>query len=219
MRRLPLVGILGALAALCGCASLAGNGEIIEERRNVPPFTEVKVANGFVGEVTQVPAGAAEGTWLRGDSNLLPRVALVVRDGVLSMRLPDDVALMPSKPFVLAVEAVVLDGVLADEGATIEAEAIQAARFRAEARSGSKVVVKGPGVDALDVVSRAGSKADTGELPAAKVNAAVSEGSKATVRATQQLDAVVASGSSLKCLGQPAVRNVESKEGSSVTFE
>lgn len=107
MRNLSL---LFPAVLLTACQMVSGNGDIVQEPRDLSDFDTVISSANIDAEIS----GGAEGfsVMLECDRNLLPYIVTAVDSGELEIRVEDDVWLEPSKvctafvemPAVLAVE-------------------------------------------------------------------------------------------------------------------
>lgn len=226
MRSIKLgVIVLAALIWSCN-GRLHGNGEFVDETRNVPDYTEVTSAGNFDVFLTNDATGVVR---LHGESNVLPHVETVVDGNMLMVSFEEgfgDVARGDVRVYVPAfgVERVTLQGT----GSVVSQDTLDTPGFSLELAgsgdaalmySGSHLFATISGTGNIDLVGRAdeathaitgSGKIDATKQRVHKCNVMLSGFGDAIVYADSALDATISGSGNVLYTGDPktVTRNV-----------
>jgi len=215
--RLLLSVALAAILVGCdgGCGEIPGNGVIVEQSRDLEPFTGVVSSLGIQAEVI---VGPEQSVKLRGDENLLELVHLQVgTDGVLTAWWAASAPPVTTQPFVLTVTTPTLRKAGAEGRSRLLARGIQE-DLSVSASDRSEVILEGT-AQGLSLEAWDGGRVLAQELPVGIATVMMRDGARATVHVTQQLTGSVVDGSSLTVRGRPPQVNLIDSEDSEVLFE
>lgn len=170
-RRLALPALAGAIL-LTACDvdvsldDLDGSGDHVTETYAVERFTSVDVGDAFLVDI-EVRSDAVASVEVTTDDNLIDRIDVEVRDGVLHIDEAGHRALDPS---LAEVRIVVprLEAIAAGGAGTIDVDGIDVEEFRVEL-SGARIVSLSGVVDRLEVEANGAALLSASDLEAAEV--------------------------------------------------
>lgn len=230
---LKTTAVLGLLA-LTGCTfapgwkTVAGDGKIVSQARDVSQFNEVSVSGSGELSVTQ---GTEESLTIETDENLLPLITSEVSHGHLSIG-PKDVNLRPSKSIRYSLklknlDALKLSGSVNAQVAAIKTEAlvlgisgsgrIQMAQLQAKQLtahiSGSGDTAAAGEVERQDIhISGSGSH-QAPELKCSQAEVQISGSGNTTLLVKDTLNAHISGSGSVEYYGSPQVTRHVSGSG------
>lgn len=214
MRMKLMLAALLAMA-LAGCGDIQGNGDIVEQERLVGPFNGVFLAEGLHGEVTVGPEFSVK---IRGDSNLLEYIRLVLRDGVLTSELDGSMGLFPTEPIVVTIVTPTLKELRATNGTRLSASGISTENLLLRASTRGRVSVSGS-ARKLTLEAANDSDIQAGELAVQSASIKVSGATDARLHVTEEIVGKASGGSSITIRGNPSVSDISTSGGSQVHFE
>lgn len=187
-----------------GSGQLVGSGNVVTERRDVPPFTSIALAGS--SEV-RIKVGSAQSVVVQADDNLFENVTTRVEAGRLVIGTTG--SFTTKGPMSVTVTVPSLEGIALSGSGVIVAEDLRGDTLTVEL-PGSGVVVASGKVDRLDVVLPGSGAAELGGLEARDVDALVSGSGNILVQATGSLDAEVSGTGVITYTGSPVhvTRNV-----------
>ena len=224
-----LLALLPASAVAIGAQDIVGSGVVITETRNAGGFHGVALS--LEAKLELVQDGKEELT-ITGDDNIVPLAETVVEDGTLKIRWKKGTHSARYKDLGIVVHAKSVDSLALAGSGEIAAKALKTATLRVSlAGSGratidslnaesASVNIEGSGnvsaagrIDSLDV-----SVAGSGQLSAAKLESknakvAMAGSGRATLWATQTLDASVVGSGTVRYYGKPRVHSAVAGSG------
>jgi hypothetical protein len=236
MTRLRLAAVATALLALAGCnvtvggggPQIQGSGVAKSESRPVSGFTAVSVSG--IGKVTVTQTGK-ESLTVKADDNILPLLTSEVKDGVLTLGPAPNSSISTKTPIEYVVEVKELRGLTLAGATHAEASGVEGKSLTVSAAGASNASVSGR-ADAVEVTVEgasgvtltggadgltakvAGASHLTAEGLSVKRAKVDCEGTgRATVNASDQLDASASGASSVEYLGSPRVNSSVSGVG------
>jgi hypothetical protein len=201
--------------ALVGCGEIQGDGNIVEQERPAGVFSGVFLAEGLHGEVSVGPVPSVK---IRGDSNLLEYIQLVIREGVLTSELEGSQGLLPSEPIVITIVTPTLRELRALNGTVLNASGIDTESFWLRVNGRSRVNVSGS-AGKLTLATAGDSDVQAGELAAEVALIDVSGSSEARLHVTRQVTGTASTGSHVIIQGNPPQSDIATSGGSQVLFE
>ena len=198
-----------------------GSGNVIEESRDVHDFSEVRLT-GF-GRL-HIERGDAESLRIEAEDNLMQYITTEVKDGELNIQWQKNVLATNREPINFYLTVKELDTITVDGAGDIEAPGMRAETFTINANGAGNFDLSDLDVDTLELtISGAGNVTATGEATAqtveinglgsyqardlwsttakVKINAAGS----ATVRVSDELDAMINGAGSIHYYGNPTI--------------
>ncbi len=209
MKRHLLLAVF-ALIQLSACQWLRGvegSGVIVEEKREVRGFTDVRISGGYEVKIT---VGAEESLILSGDDNLLPLITTKVEDGVLIVK--NQKAISPKSPLRLTLSARALARLEVSGSARGTVSGIDAAEFGLQCSGSCKLALAGKAV-LLDVGVSGSGEVDATALPVKKADVRISGSGEVDVTAAEALKVKI-SGSGTVTYGGEAAAIEQSISGS-----
>ncbi|PKN23541.1 MAG: hypothetical protein CVU65_13965 [Deltaproteobacteria bacterium HGW-Deltaproteobacteria-22] len=200
MKRHVLLAVF-ALVQLSACQwlrGIEGSGVIVEEKREVKGFTEVRISGGYEVKIT---AGQEESLVLVGDDNLLPLITTVVEDGVLIVK--NKKAISPKSPIRLTLSAKALTRVKVSGSARGTVSGIDAAEFSLECSGSCKLALTGKAV-LLNVGVSGSGEVDATALPANKADVRISGSGKIDVTISESLKVNISGSGAVSYAGDAA---------------
>ncbi|UII75411.1 DUF2807 domain-containing protein [Flagellimonas sp. HMM57] len=205
-----------------------GNGEVVEESRNVTEdFTVVSASEGLDVFVTQDQEFKIS---VEADENIIDLIATDIKDGKLRIHalenigratkkiyvsLPEITALKSSSGSDLIVQNVIKSEKIeldASSGSDLHVELI-AVEVSADASSGADIKVAGK-TDSFYADASSGADIRARELMAKTCNADASSGSDISVNVSESLVADASSGADISYTGEASVKKKKSVSGS-----
>ncbi|MEM7486848.1 MAG: head GIN domain-containing protein [Bacteroidota bacterium] len=205
-----------------------GNGEVVEESRNVSEdFTVVSASEGLDVFVTQDQEFKIS---VEADENIIDLIATDIKDGKLRIHalenigratkkvyvsLPEITALKSSSGSDLIVQNVIKSEKIeldASSGSDLHVELI-ASEVSADASSGADIKVAGK-TDSFYADASSGADIRARELMAKTCNADASSGSDISVNVSESLVADASSGADISYTGEASVQKKKSVSGS-----
>ncbi len=190
-----------------------GSGNLATETRAMDAFHGVSAAQGVQVEI----AAGAPSVAVTADDNLLPHVATVVADGILSIDVTGSLRASHPLKVVVKMEAAP-DGLTASTGASIEAPVPSTGSLRVSASTGAHVRCTGS-VESLAVTASTGGTADLGGLQARTATVDVSAGSSVIVMATESVSGSATGGASVHVRGTGSTDGISHDVSSSVDHQ
>jgi len=200
MKKYLLLAVF-ALVQLSACQWLRGvegSGVIVEEKREVKGFTDVRISGGY--EV-KIAVGAEESLVLSGDDNLLPLITTVVEDGVLIVK--NKKAISPKSPIRLTLSAKALARLKISGSARGTVSGIDAAEFALECSGSCKLALTGKAM-LLDVGVSGSGEVDATELPVKKANVRISGSGAVDVTVSESLKVRISGSGTVTFAGEAA---------------
>ncbi len=235
-RLLPLVSLLSlAQGCLLFIRVEDGNGDLVEEVRDVDSFSGVSSEGSLTVEIV---AGETPSLTVLCDSNLLEFIDTDVEDGILE--ISERWSLFPSDGCVVHVVAVGLDHVALSGSGFVRVDGpVEAGRFEIDSSGSGEVdvetlaatsvvvllsgsggvVVADGGAGTLDATVSGSGDVDTVGLEAEDATAIVSGSGRIELTATASVDAIVDGSGAIVVHGDPAGRDVSGTGSGTVTFE
>ena len=177
--------------------SVIGSGVIKTETRAISGFTSIDASGAFDIEVVCQKEPSLE---IEGDDNLLPLVKTEVHGNTLSLR--------PEKPFSVKrpirvrISVPNIENISSSGATSFRVMNVKNEKMMIDARGASSFDITGETV-ALDLDLSGATKVDTEKLHAARVKISLSGAGKATVFASEELDAQVSGAGSVTYAGDP----------------
>lgn len=205
-----------------------GNGEVVEESRNVTKdFTVVSASEGIDVFVTQ---GTEFKITVEADENIIDLIGTDIRDGKLKIHAIENIGratknVYVTLPNVDALESssgadLITQNVIESEkidldsssGADLQAEVV-ATEVSANASSGADIRVSGK-ADMLDADASSGSDIKARDLAVKTCRADASSGADISVNVSESLVADASSGADISYTGDASVETKKSVSGS-----
>jgi hypothetical protein len=199
------------LASACSLRTPKGDGSLTTETRVVPPFERVAVGGAIDAKIR---VGQPLRVALTTDATSLPNIAVLVRDGVLSVEPKGDLA--PNTRLEVAIDTPVLRGLEVSGAADAEVEGVAGETFSLEVSGASDVDVVGS-VDALEVEASGAADLDLHRLIARTLTLDASGAVDARVHATERATLDVSGASDVELTGTATVVRERTSGASSVT--
>lgn len=210
-----------------------GSGNVIEQVRDLPTFSEVEVSGGIDLYLSQADA---QNVVAITDDNLQALLITKVEDGMLKIYLKEPVR--GSKSLKVNVTIKDIKSITVSGGSDLYCEQpvvlgkielsasggsdarlnVKAIELTARASGGSDLYLKGA-TGYLNVSTSGGSDCKAFELTAAKANVSASGGSDIYVTVDQELKAEASGGSDVKYKGNATIIKSESSGGSDIIKE
>ncbi len=226
LRRAPAHALLALLpglllaASLGGCGAkldvpgegpgVQGEGEVVTDLRDLPPFSRVSVAGGFkvvIGEADEQEVSVA------AQQNLLDAIRTEVVDGQLIVMIPSP-GINSTEPLSLSLRMTQVDSVALSNGAVGYLEHT-GGDLNVDVSGGAQLTAIGTTPD-LTLTASSGSHAMLGELEAQDAQVNLNDGSAAEVHVVTALTGVADGGSTLQLTSQPASVSVETMSGATI---
>lgn len=210
--------------------SVKGNGEVVEERRNVENFDEIKTSRGMNVYLSQ---GNNKKVLVVADSNLMDAIETKVEDNTLVVTTSQNIR--RSKSLKVFVTAPQINNIRSTAGSNVNSEnQLKTDNLELNASAGSNIRLD---VDAenLDVSATAGSninlegrsaiftaKASAGsniraeDLTVKDCNARTNSGANIWIRVNSKFEGKASSGGNVFYSGNPESINSESSSGGNV---
>ena len=209
--------VLVASLAACGATpadpveggGIQGTGDVVQEVRELQPFTRVSVAAGFkviVGEA------AAQQVTLSAQQNILPAIETEVRDGQLIVTLAEPVN--ATQPMSLTLRMTLVESVALSAGSVGYVEHT-GGPLVVDVSAGADITAIGDTTD-LRLNASSGSHAKLGELAAQSAEILVNDGSTVELTVTGALTGTADGGSTVILTAKPASVQVETLSGASI---
>lgn len=212
---------------------IKGNGNVIEQKRELPVFTGVSTSNAIDVYVTQ---SDIQSVIVVADDNIQQHVKTEVKDDILNISfdktfhwnsnikvlisMKDITLLEASGASDIFVENPIIVGNLKVEvsgGSDIRLN-VKGVELRCDVSGGSDAFLKGA-IGYLYVDASGGSDCKAFDLISAKANIDVSGGSDAFITVSDELSASASGGSDIKYKGSPRITKIDSSGGSDIIKE
>jgi hypothetical protein len=200
---------LSATTAACDFVGTRGEGAVKSETRQTDAFSRVESGGGVHVSIAIGDASALE---VRAQGNLLPLIITEVADGTLRIRSSKGYTTSEKIEVILATPH--LDGIVLSGGSRGSVEGLASDAFDVELTGGSVLTAAGT-ANAVTLHITGGSVAEMDALTAATINADLSGGSRAEVRATDLIKGSATGGSKVSVSGG-ASTTVDTTGGSQV---
>lgn len=222
-RALSQLGVVAALALLCGCGhddvtghgnvittapdGIVGSGVVVSQSRDASGFTAVTVTGPLRLVLEQA---ASESLEVTAEDNVLPLVQTEVRGDRLFLGLGAHTrSLAITREIVCRVRARQIREVAASGAARVEISGVEGEQLSLTLSGAATAVARGNATRLKLDVSGA-SRLDAGALLSRDAGAAIDGASYALVRAADSLVVTVSGASVLEYLGDPVVTPVVS---------
>lgn len=231
MRRIMLTLVaIAVVIALDGCTrvdanldpkTVFGSGHVVEETRDVAPFTKVELIGFGTLHVTQ---GTAPSLTVSADDNLMPLVRSVVADGILTIRVEkaDPRLLLSPTKLDFSATVVSLDQITVSDYGRVVVDGLQGKALRVDVAGAAAVAMTGLDLTALKAtlsgggsLSAAGKASSQdvsilgtgdyvgGRLASRKAKVKSDGAGRATVRVSDSLGATITGAGRIDYLGDP----------------
>lgn len=194
--------------SLTGCGHLrghanqvVGSGVIKIEERPISAFTAIEASGAFDIEVVCQKEPSLE---LEGDDNLLPLIKTEVRGSTLFIK--PERAFSAKKALRVRITVPNIENISSSGAGSFRVTDIKNERVKIDASGASTLEMSGVTV-ALDLSISGASNVDTEKLHAARVKISLSGAGKATVFASEELNAHVSGAGSVIYAGDPKTVN------------
>lgn len=225
MLRLLPAPLIALLLASCGgdssscfsdCMQVNNGGPMVHDSGRMK--TTTLSADNFNAVHMLLPANAtieagaaATSVTVTGDENLLPLLALDVKDGTLVLSLAKDKSYEGKIPtYTIALNA--LREIDVKGSGSVKATKLSGDSLTISASGSGSVNTEGE-VDALTISVSGSGEADAAHLKAARVKVVVSGSGEAKVNAMDSLDATISGSGSIRYSGSPKVTKTISGSG------
>ncbi len=202
--KLALVSLIGLLAVGCDhvmAEQVTGSGVSITQKRTVGSFQSIDASGAFNVEVV---CQKEVGLELEGDDNLLPLVRTEVRGGTLY--IDSEKNLKTRKGIRVRITVPDIGNISSLGANSFLVTNIKNEKLTIEGSGASNIDLSGETV-ALQLELTGASNADTEKLIASRVTIELSGAGKASVHASQELNATVSGAASISYTGNPATVN------------
>lgn len=220
MLRKRLVILLSVLGLATGCGQLVehtlnkvqGNGKVTTDTRNVSDFTSLEVSSGLLVNITAQQATKVEVTT---DENLQSYLKTEVADGKLRI-FTDGGRIAFSKRPEITVSVPDLKNLTVSDACRVNLAEAKAGEMSIELNGASRLEAKGA-VQTLKANINGASRLEAKDLKAGKVSVEANGASRATVFASESLDANANGASNISYYGKPPQVKPEANGGSRVS--
>ncbi len=228
-----VLSCVAALALTSSCMSEKGNGVIATQQRTVPAFSRVEVEDAVQVSITRGPNRVTITT----DENLTSFYEIDVDGQTLKIKEMSNFELRPTGSVFIEVFTERMEGLEVRNGAAVSADATQTGEFRLivkdkstatisriqtaeltlEASDESRVDVFGV-ASKVRIQSRSRSAVSADGLEAQDVKVDAQGQSLVSVTAERSIEVDASGGSVVTVSGNPLDRNIDSDNGSQVSF-
>jgi hypothetical protein len=226
--------LLSMLAGLSSCIfmgpSVKGNGNVVEESRETPPFEKVIVTRGMN---VYLSMGQKTGVVVKADENLLDAIETKVEDNTLKVTANKNIRNATSNKVYVTVERIT--GIKSTAGSNIFTETVietgdleisssAGSNIKAElksgiievnASSGSNIMLEGE-AERVNGKASSGANIKAEELTVENCFVHVSSGANIWIKATAVFDGSASSGGNIFYYGNPPTINTETSSGGNV---
>jgi hypothetical protein len=208
---LPVM-LLMLISLVAGCHGIlnrvAGSGNRLKQKRDLPSFTSISTDGAFKIEVAcQQPVGLE----IEGDDNILPLVTTEVSNNVLHIKNLRSYSV--SDPIKLRISVPNIDGISVNGAGRIEISGLKNEKFEIDANGAPSIIVSGE-TQVVDIDTNGAGKIDTHKLRASKAIVDSKGVSRVDVRAADQLNVTVSGPSHVSYEGNPVVNKTINGPGS-----
>ncbi|MBU1240780.1 DUF2807 domain-containing protein [Myxococcota bacterium] len=197
--KLLLIAILLPISLLaCNISGVKGSGVIIEEKRQVTPFTAVEISGGYT---LTLSVGAKESLTLSGDDNLLPLIESSVEAGVL--KLKNKKAISPKSPIVLKITTKSLSSLKIFGSLSGSVSGVSGGPFAASVSGSCSLTVTGK-CDALKIRIAGSGNVNARGLSAKSAHTTISGSGKIAVAVTDSIHAKISGSGEISYAGNPS---------------
>lgn len=213
------VCFLALLLAMTGCGyhgfggknNVTGSGVVKTEKRNIGAFTAVEVSGAYEVEIIAQKEPSLE---IEGDDNLLPFVKTEVKNGTLY--ISSDRSFSTRKAIRIRATTKEIQGLSTSGASEIKLDGVKSESFVLESSGASKINVAGE-TKTLEVEMSGASKIDARNFRASRVKVSSSGAGRASVYATEEVNAEVSGAANVTYYGEPKVVNKEVSGAGSVS--
>jgi hypothetical protein len=205
---LKITLVLLAALTITGCGHLrdlaggvAGSGVIKNEKRSISGFTAIDASGAFDIEVVCQKEPSLE---LEGDDNLLALVKTEVRGNTLY--ISPERAFSVKKAIRVKVSVPNVESISSSGAGSFRVTQIKNEKIKVDSSGASTLEMSGE-TTALNLDMSGASKIDTERLRAARVKISISGAGKATVFASEELNANVSGAGEVTYAGDPKTVN------------
>ena len=202
--------------------SVQGEGELVEESRQVEGFNKIEI-NGL-GEII-VELGTEESLTVEAEENLMQYLETYVRGNALVIEIEDGITIVPTKSLTFYVTAVSLEGLAISGAGNIQLPDLEADRFSIDLSGAGNIEIDSLTADSFDVsmsgvgnlsvfdgqvssqdlrISGAG-KYSARNLESDEAEITISGVGSATLRAENYLKVTISGGGDVSYYGNPDV--------------
>jgi hypothetical protein len=209
---------------------IRGNGNVVEETRDVADFSKIRTSSGTNVYVSQ---GDTQKVMVKADENIVDVIETEVRDGVLNVTITNPIRKATSNKVYVTVKY--LEKATAFAGSNIYSETVLKAgklELRSSAGSnlklevstkelivsataGANVFLEGE-TESLEASASAGSNIKAEGLQAKNCQTRVNSGANIYITVTDELDAKASSGGNIFYSGNPKSTNINNSSGGNV---
>jgi hypothetical protein len=156
MKRIPFAFFLFVLLTSAACSfdllsTVRGSGDIQSQSFDVRGFDQVELAT--IGEV-YIEQGDSESLTIETDDNILPLLAVKVKNGKLTLSTKDRVNLRPSGTITYRLTVKTLTTIVADSSGDLAAGPLAGERLEVLSNASGDVSLESVQVDELVITSR-----------------------------------------------------------------
>lgn len=207
-----------------------GNGNVVEETREVPEFSKIKASAGINVYITQ---GDEEKVVVKADENILDAIKTEVDRDVLVITHIKSIRNATSDKVYVTVKN--LDKISANAGANVYSESplklddvelstsagsnlkvkIEAGNLKISSMAGANMYVEGT-AETVEMSAAAGSNIKAENLEVRNCTAKASSGANVYIKVLEEIDAKASSGGNVFYFGSPNQLNVSSSSGGNV---
>jgi carbon monoxide dehydrogenase subunit G len=201
------IALLSILAlSVAGCSSLhglthqvVGSGVIKTEKRSVSSFTSIDASGAFEIEVI---CQKEPGLEIEGDDNLLPLVRTEVNGSRLTIK--SDEPFSVKKPIRVRISVSTIESISSSGATSFSVLDVKNEKLKIDASGASSIELTGE-TSALTLDLSGATRVNAVKLVAARVKISMSGAGKATVFASDELDAEVSGAGIVVYSGNPKV--------------
>ena len=212
------VCLLALLLMMAGCGmphfgakrDARGSGTPKVDKRAVAAFTAVDISGAYEVEIV---AQKETGLELEGDDNLLKLVKTEVKNGTLF--ISSESSFSARRAIRVRISTPDLQGLTTSGANQINIAGVKSENFVVETSGASKIFVAGE-AKTVEIEMSGASKVDASELRAARAKVSSSGASRASVYATEEVNADLSGASNVTYYGEPKVVNKDVSGASSV---
>lgn len=210
--------------------SIKGNGNVVEQNRNLGSFDEVKASRGMNVYITQ---GDIEKVVVEADENLLDAIETKIERNTLVVTTSKNIRKSTSKKVFVTVSEI--NGITSTAGSNVYSENqlkaknlelstsagsnmrldVDAGKLNVSASSGSNIKLEGHSKEFAGKAS-SGSNIKAEDLTVDECEARASSGANIWINVREKLDGHASSGGNIFYSGNPKSMNTESSSGGNV---
>jgi len=216
MKKIVCLLALALLAAGCGVPHFGaknktnGSGTPKVEKRAVGPFTAVDISGAYDVEIVAQKETSLE---IEGDDNLLKLVKTEVKNGTLF--ISSESGFSTRRAIRVRISTPDIQGLTSSGANQIKITGVKSENFVVETSGASKIFVAGE-AKTVEIEMSGATRVDASELRAARAKVSSSGASRASVYATEEVNADLSGASNVTYYGAPKTVNKEVSGASSV---